>query len=166
MSNFLAIGAVTALLRDLLNEGLVEQGVSGRLGGTVTVDALPPDLIKTETNGTTQLNLFLYQVTPNIGWRNVDLPSLNGQGERVSNPPLALDLHYLLTAYGREHFHAEILLGCAMQLLHETPVLARAAIRQKQQTWSSGNDDLLKALATAGLTDQAEQIKISLQSPM
>ena len=164
MSNFLAIGTVTALLKDLLNEGLVEQQVSDKLNVTVTVEALPPDLIEPETNGPTKLNLFLYQVTPNIGWRNVDLPSLNGQGERISNPPLALDLYYLLTAYGGEDFHAEILLGCAMQLLHETPVLTRAAIRQKQQTWSSGSDELLQALATAELADQAEQIKITPQS--
>jgi len=164
VSNFLAIGTVTALLKDLLNEGLVEQQVSDKLNVTVTVEALPPDLIETETNGPTKLNLFLYQVTPNIGWRNMDLPSLNGQGERISNPPLALDLHYLLMAYGRDDFHSEILLGCAMQLLHETPVLTRAAIRQKQQTWSSGSDELLQALATAELADQAEQIKITPQS--
>jgi len=164
MSNFLAIGAVTALLKDLLNEGLTKQGVAGKLGTEISVGALPPDLIENETNGEPQINLFLSQVTPNSGWRNMDLPSLNGKGEGISNPPLALDLHYLLTAYGRDDLHAEILLGCAMQLLHEIPVLTRAVIRQKQQTWSSGDDELLQALATANLADQAEQIKISPHS--
>ena len=42
-------------------------------------------------------------------------------GTRLSNPPLALDLHYLLTAYGTADFQAEILLGYAMHLLHERP---------------------------------------------
>ncbi len=161
MSSFLAIGAVTALLRDFLNEGLVEREVSDTLGGTVPIETLPPDLLENETNGKTRINLFLHRVSPNMGWRSVDLPSLNGQGERIGNPPLALDLHYLLTAYGKEDFHAEVLLGCAMQLLHETSVLTRAFIRQRQQTWSSGADPLLKALATANVADQAEQIKIS-----
>ena len=48
----------------------------------------------------------------------------------LSNPPLALNnLHYLLSAYSGGDLHAEILLGYAMQLLHEMPVLTRAAIR-------------------------------------
>ena len=41
MSNALAIGAVTAVLRDLLNNGLVDHDVTGSLGGNVTVSALP-----------------------------------------------------------------------------------------------------------------------------
>jgi hypothetical protein len=83
------------------------------------------------SNGTenTQLNLFLHQVTPNQGWRNDRLPSRDPSGRhRLTNPPLALDLHYLLSARGAEELHAEILLGYAMQLLHESPVLLRSAI--------------------------------------
>ena len=34
------------------------------------------------------------------------------------------------TAYGVDDFQAEILLGYAMHLLHERPVLDRAAIRR------------------------------------
>ncbi len=164
MSNFLAVGTVTALLKDLLEEGLIEQRVPEKLNGTIAVEALPPDVVEDETNGETRLNLFLYRVSPNIGWRNVGLPSRNGQGERTSNPPLALDLHYLLTAYGVEDFHAEVLLGCAMQLLHEMPVLTRADIVRMQQDWSSGSDTLLGALATAELAEQAEQIKIGYEA--
>jgi hypothetical protein len=160
MSSFLAVSAVTALLRDLLNDGLVRQRVPDILQATPTVEALPPDLVESISHGEIRLNLFLHKVSPNSGWRNVDLPSRNGDGERISDPPLALDLHYLLTAYAKQNFQAEILLGCAMQLLHETPVLLRTAIRQRQQAWSVGTDDLLKALATAELAEQAEQIKI------
>ena len=163
MSSFLAVGAVTALLKDLLNEEIVEHKVPEQLNETVGVETLPPDLVEDETAGESRLNLFLYRVSPNMGWRNVDLPSRNGRGERTSNPPLALDLHYLLTAYSKENFHAEILLGCAMQLLHETPVFPRSDIRRIQQVWSSGTDTLLQALATAELAEQAEQIKLSPQ---
>jgi hypothetical protein len=164
MSSFLAIGAVTALLRDLLDDGLVRQNVSGPLGARPAVEALPPDLAANAPGGDIRLNLFLHKVSPNSGWRNVDLPSRNGDGERISNPPLALDLHYLLTAYAKENFHAEVLLGCAMQLLHENPVLLRTAIRRRLSDWSSGTDVLLRALATAELAEQAEQIKIVPQS--
>jgi hypothetical protein len=165
MSSFLAIGAVTALLKNLLEEGLIQRDLSGNLGGDPIVEALAPDLISAKlSDKKSRLNLFCYEATPNIGWRNVGLPSLNGQGERTGSPPLALDLHYLLTAYSEQYFVAEILLGFAMQLLHETPVLTRQTIRRKQQEWSSGNIPMLKTLATAGLADQAEQIKITPQS--
>lgn len=57
-----------------------------------------PDRIETGDRKRNQVNLFLYQVTPNPGWRNTGLPSLDSRGDgRLSNPPLALDLHYLLT---------------------------------------------------------------------
>lgn len=164
MSTFLAIGTVTALLKNLLEEGLVRRELSDKLSGDPGVEAVAPDLMEEIAKTKTRLNLFLYQATPNIGWRNVGLPSTNGQGERTGNPPLALDLHYLLTAYSKETFGAEILLGYAMQLLHETPVLTRQIIRRKQQEWSSGNDALLKLLATTNLAEQAEQIKITPQS--
>ena len=54
----------------------------------------------------------------------------DAQGARLTNPPLALDLHYLLTAYGSVDLNAEILLGFAMDLLNETPMLSRDTIRR------------------------------------
>lgn len=165
MSSPLALAAVTAVLKDLLNNGLIDHNVTGAIGGNVTVTALPPDRVfapnAAEGN---QLNLFLHQVTSNPGWRNAALPSRDSRGERLGNPPLALDLHYLLTAYGAEDLHAEILLGYAMQLLHETPVLTRQAIRTALIP-SPVNGAILppamQALAAADLADQVEQIKIS-----
>lgn len=164
MGNALSIAAVTAVLKDLLNNGLIDHNVTGAVGGNVTVSALPPDRVfapgAQESN---QLNLFLYQVTPNIGWRNAGLPSRDERGGRLTNPPLALDLHYLLTAYGAEDLHAEVLLGYAMQLLHETPVLTRQSIRTALQPSPVNGSILppaLQALAASELADQLEQIKI------
>jgi hypothetical protein len=165
VSSALAIAGVTAVLRDLLNDGLVNHNISGVLGSTVTVSTLPPDRIL-PPNGTeaTQLNIFLHQVTPNAGWRNEGLPSRDSSGRhRLSNPRLALDLHYLLSAYGAEDLHAEILLGYAMQLLHETPVLSRTAITTALNPSPPVGTTLppaLRALADCGLADQIEQIKI------
>ncbi|MDR4472797.1 MAG: DUF4255 domain-containing protein [Nitrospira sp.] len=165
MSTALAIAGVTAVLRDLLNDGLINHNVSGLLGSTVTVSALPPDRV-VPVNGTerTQLNLFLHQVTFNTGWRNHALPSRDGSGmQRLSNPPLALDLHYLLSAYSAEELGSEILLGYAMQLLHEVPVLDRRAITTALTPSPSVDTTLppaLRALAECGLADQLEQIKL------
>jgi len=170
MSNALAIASVTAVLRDLLNNGLIDHDVSATLGN-VTVSSLSPDRIDmTSQNQTSRLNLFLYQVMPNAAWRNVGLPSRNGNGDRISNPPLALNLHYLLTAYGALELHAEILLGYGMQLLHETPVLTRNAIRTALAPPSSvgGLPSLppqMQALFTSELAEQVEQIKIVPETP-
>ena len=166
MSNALAIAGVTAVLRDLLNDGLINHNVSGVLGSTVSVSVLPPDRVVT-AGGTeaSQLNLFLHQVTPNTGWRNEGLPSRDGAGrQRLSNPPLGLDLHYLLSAYTGADLHAEILLGYAMQLLHEQPVLTRAAIRTALNPSPGVGTSLppaLRALADSGLENQIELIKIT-----
>jgi uncharacterized protein DUF4255 len=166
MSTALAIAGVTAVLRDLLNDGLINHNVSGVIGSSVTVSVLPPDrVVPTDGPETSQLNLFLHQVSPNPGWRNEGLPSRDPAGRlRLSNPPLALNLHYLLSAYSGGDLHAEILLGYAMQLLHETPVLARQAIRTALNPSPPVGNVLppaLRALADSGIEDQIEQIKIT-----
>jgi len=163
MSNALAIASVTAVLKDLLNNGIIDHKLSGVVG-EVKVSALPPDRVLIEGQPeTSQINLFLYHVTPNSGWRNVDLPSHNGNGERTSNPPLGLDLHYLVTAYGASELHAEILLGYALQLLHETPLLTRDAIRRSlaPPNQGTGLPAPLDTLATSELADQVEQIRLT-----
>jgi Pvc16 N-terminal domain len=163
VSTAAGIAAVTAVLKDLLSNGLIDRDVVNAVGD-VTVSVTAPDRITLpETNS--QLNLYLYLVSRNTGWANVDLPSRDQRGNLVAAPPLALDLHYLLTAYGAQELHAELLLGYAMQLLHEMPVLTRPAIRNAL-TPSLLVDDgdvpaNLRDLFRSGLADQIEQIKIT-----
>jgi hypothetical protein len=164
MSSPLAIGAVSAVLRNLLDDGLVEAGAA--MGSTVAVSAVAPDTINVDNaNDPPRLNLFLYRVTPNPGWNNVGQPSRSAvTGERLTNAPLALDLHYVLTAYGKADFQAEILLGYAMHLLHERPVLDRAAIRRALNPSPLDVSMLppaFQALTASDLADQVELIKIT-----
>jgi hypothetical protein len=166
MSTALAIAGVTAVLRDLLNDMVINHEIAGISGNTVLVTALPPDRIA--PNGAadpTQLNVFLRHVTPNLGWQNVNLPSRDAAGRsRLANPPLALDLHYLISAHGAAELHAEILLGYVMQLLHENPVISRDAIRAALANPSGLGTVLpaaLQSLAGSGLEDQVEQLKIT-----
>ena len=162
MSSPLAIGAVSAVLRNLLDNGIVEQVP---LGTTVLVTATAPDTIKLDApEDPPQLNLFMYQATPNAAWRNSGLPSRSPGGDRLTNPPLALDLHYLVTAYGRADFQAEILLGYAMHLLHERPMLDRPAIRRALDPSPLDISMLpptFQALAASDLADQVEAIRIT-----
>lgn len=164
MSSALAIGAVSAVLRNLLDNGVVDAGPGI---GTINVTALAPDLIRVdEPDAPPRLNLFLYRATPNQGWSNVGLPSYNGDGARLTNPPLALNLHYLLTAYGSSDFQAEILLGYGMHILHERPVLDRAAIRRALNPSPLGPSILppaFQALSASDLADQVESITVSME---
>jgi hypothetical protein len=164
MSSPLAIGAVSAVLRNLLDNGLVEAGAA--MGTTVHVSAVAPDRIDLDKlEETPRLNVFLYRVTPNQGWQNAGLPSRSAiSGDRLTNAPLALDLHYVLTAYGRIDFEAEILLGYAMHLLHERPMLDRAAIRRALSPSPLDVSMLppaFQALTASDLADQVELIKIT-----
>ena len=165
MTGALAIGAVSAVLRDLLDNGLVDAPAVG----PVQVTAVAPDTIKLDAaDFGRQLNLFLYAVTPNQGWSNTALPSRASNGARLTNPPLALDLHFLLTAYGKADFEAEILLGYAMQILHERPVLDRESIRTSLSGAPIGGGMLppaYAALSASDLADQVENIKVTL-NPM
>ena len=148
MSNALAIAAVTATLRNLLTQGVT--AVSD-LADTVVTTQLPDTA---RTNGTTanQINLFLYQAVPNAAWRNTDLPGQTRPGE-TGFPPLALNLYYLLTTYGRDNDAARPfsheLLGRSMSILHDHPLLGAAEIASALP----GND----------LSQQFERIRFSLQ---
>ncbi len=163
MSSALAIAAVTASLKDLLNDGLMDHDLSTI--GSFAVTAQPPDRVTTGNTENNQLNLFLYQVTANSGWRNVGLPSRDRAGDRLTNPPLALDLHYLLTAYGAKDLNAEVLLGYAMQVLHETPVLTRQQLRVALGAPAPVDGALLPGpfgtLSAIDLADQIELVKVS-----
>jgi len=144
VSNSLAISAVTATLRDLLTQGihadaeLVDAEIStAPLDKTPKNEALP------------QVNLFLYGASPNTGWMNGDPPSAR-PGEE-SRPALALDLHYLVTVFGKadDDVVAHRLLGRTMRILHDHPVLGRDEIRDALD----GND----------LGDQVERVRITPQ---
>jgi hypothetical protein len=163
MSDPLAIAGVSAVLQFYLFN--MYTPLSSMFGGQVSVTSQAPDLVQ-ESFGPgdaaeNQVNLFLHQVTYNQAWRNVALPSLDADGKtRLKSPPLALDLHYLLTAYGSADWQAEGLLGYALMMLHENPVIARDDISYAL-THLSGSNKLIPGLANSTLADQIEMIKIT-----
>lgn len=164
MSNALALAGVTAVLKDLLDTGIVEHQVVDAMGAGVMVSSLPPDTIAIDgADAAPRLNLFLHQVTPSAALRNIDLPSRDRDGRRTTSPPLALDLHYLLTAYGIEELQAEVLLGYGLQMLHQNPVFSREQVRTALDP-APINGALLpalyQALRSADLAEQVELLKI------
>lgn len=146
MSNSLAIGAVTATVRRLL-----EKGIAGEASG-IHVTTFPPDKARTfgQDDGEGRVNLFLYQTQLNAAWRNFDLPRQTRLGE-TGHPPLAIDLLYFVTAYekteGDSTLLAHRLLGRALRTLHDHPVLGAAEIEA--------------ALAGSELQNQLERVRIT-----
>jgi len=129
MSNVLAIAAVTATLRNLL-----QSAISPLVPGA-QVTVRPLDRAR-ENVTVDSVNLFLYNTGPDAAWRNADLPGVS-PGE-LASPPLALTLSYLVTSYSQadDDLVSHRLLGGAMTALNEAPVLDPAAIK----TALAGND--------------------------
>src|SRR5262249_500079 len=124
MSNHYAIATVTATLQQLLDKA-VSTDVPGASATMVRPDG-PGSGVPDPG-----VNIFLYQVTPNTATRNEDLPTRSSDGRLVNRPRVGLDLHYLLTFYGKDaQFEPQRVLGSAVRTLHGRPVLTRPQIEQ------------------------------------
>ncbi|MBA2714810.1 MAG: DUF4255 domain-containing protein [Rubrobacteraceae bacterium] len=129
MADFQAIGGVSSTLQRLLNDRMESPDVHG----TVSVTISTPREEDAQNNGDSRVNLFLYRVTENGNLKNQEIPGRGPMGS-YGHPPLSLDLHYLLTAYGStpamedatDERLAHYLLGSAMRVLHGYPVITRA----------------------------------------
>lgn len=142
MSNSLAIAAVTKTLRNLIAKGIASELGSG------SVTARPPDKARDNGDSGNQINIFLYQTLQNAAWRNQDLRNRLKPGE-TGQPPLALNLYYLITAYGQDNddILSHRLLGKAMRVLHDHSILNPGEIKN--------------ALAESDLHSQIERVRIN-----
>ncbi|MEV5319895.1 DUF4255 domain-containing protein [Streptomyces sp. NPDC052687] len=134
MSNALAIAHVTQALALL-----IESNVGPEFGEAVRVEPRKPPA---EPPDHPTVNVFLYQVTPNTAMRGTDLPTRAGDGTLVRRPAAALDLHYLISAYGDEtDLVGQRLIGSVVRTLHQTPVLPKDVIEQTgQRPYLLGSD--------------------------
>jgi len=145
LSDASAIAAVTQTLQWLLQRHLAQ---APDFDDTlVTARPLDTGRQKEKPN---QLNLFLFQLQTSANWQSRSLPPVLG-GEQ----PLALTLNYLLTAFGRhddnERPFSHRLLGEAMRLLHEQPLLDSRAFA------------LALASADGYATPQVERVRLTLK---
>jgi hypothetical protein len=157
VSNFLAIASVTATLRTTLQSVIdfeANKPNSAAPAGTVTT--IRPDAPAGQLPDP-GVNLFLFRVTENVAFRNVDLPSRDGNGGVVQRPRAALDLHYLLTFYGDDgDWQPQRLMGIVVRALHGRPVLTREDIRA-----TVTQPALLPALRGSNLADEVEDVKFT-----
>ena len=110
-----------------------------------------------------RINLYLFAVTENAAFRNDDDPR-RANGGAYGSPPLALQLSYLLTTYGAgrqengieaasaAELDAQRLLGDAMLVFHDTPIITR-----KTEGIGSLNGQLI---LDPGLRDEFESLRL------
>ncbi|MET8400172.1 DUF4255 domain-containing protein [Streptomyces sp900116325] len=134
MSNALAIATVTQALALL-----IENNLSPEMDIAVKVETRKPPA---EPPVEPTINVFLYQVTPNPSMRHTDLPTRAADGTLLKRPVTALDLHFLISAYGEEaELVGQRLIGCVVRTLHEIPVLPPELIElATERPYLAGSD--------------------------
>ncbi len=119
MATHTAIRAVSSSIRNLLLAEMED--------GPVDVTVARPDADIVPVSGS-RINLFLYKVDENASLKNMDLPG-RGHPGAFGRPPLSIDLHYLVTAYGpneEDELETHQLLGNAMRVLHDHAMILGA----------------------------------------
>ena len=82
------------------------------------------------------ISLFLYRVEINAGLRNLPVQiGLDGVSRR---PPLPLDLYYLLTIWAKDVVKQQRILGWAMRILEDAPVLSAARLPARRRASGRG----------------------------
>ena len=145
MSNFLAIATVTAALQQIL-----QVPVKNAVGGA-NVGFNRPDGAGT---GGAQVNLYLYEVTPNAAYRNADVPTRRSNGNVMQKPQAALDLHYLFTFQGDDSkLEPQRMLGAVVSTLQSQPLLSTQNIQAAATQFGF--------LAGSQLDTQVERVKFT-----
>ncbi|MFJ4359835.1 Pvc16 family protein [Streptomyces massasporeus] len=151
MSNALALAHVTQALALL-----IEANLPPDIDIAVKVEPRRPPV---DPPLEPTITVFLYQVTPNTSQRNNDLPTRASDGTLVRRPAAALDLHYLISAYGEEaELVGQRLIGSVVRTLHEIPVLPRDIIELAGQRPHLNGSDLAEAVQRVRFTPTAMDV--------
>ncbi|WP_298554242.1 DUF4255 domain-containing protein [Streptomyces luteogriseus] len=151
MSNALALAHVTQALALL-----IEANLPPDIDIAVKVEPRRPPV---DPPLEPTITVFLYQVTPNTSQRNNDLPTRAPDGTLARRPAAALDLHYLISAYGEEaELVGQRLIGSVVRTLHEIPVLPRDIIELAGQRPHLNGSDLADAVQRVRFTPTAMDV--------
>jgi uncharacterized protein DUF4255 len=158
MSNFLAIGTVTAALRRLLQQRL-DVDVPG---AQATVDRPGSKSLGALTSP--GVNIFLYQASPNPTFRAADLPTRRADGTLLVRPTIGLDLHYLMTFFGDEtKLEPQRVLGSVVSALHAQPVVTDQLIQSVKAAAAPPlpTQPTYPELRDTDLADQIDSIRLT-----
>ncbi|MGC5564316.1 Pvc16 family protein [Streptomyces sp. FR-108] len=138
MSNALAIAHVAQALALL-----IEANLQPEIDMAVKVEPRKPSA---DPPAEPTITVFLYQVTPNTSQRGTDLPTRASDGTLLKRAAAALDLHFLISAYGDEtELVGQRLIGSVVRTLHEIPVLPLDIIELAGEKPYLADSDLAEA---------------------
>ena len=164
MSDFRAIGGVSSTLQTLLSDRM--EMPDGIIFVPVTVG--PPPFTSKDNDPHKEdprVNLFLYRVTENGYLQNQEMPGRGSPGA-FGHPPLSLNLHYLVSAYGNSAVNLEaitlfndttsqFLLGSAMRVLHDMPIVTDTVMTVRPPSGA--------LVLHESLRDEYEHVKLTLE---
>lgn len=163
MSNYQALGGVSESLRALLLDRM-ELPADAVGNFRVSIGPPRPDAqVNIDAAENPRVNLFLYRVEENASLKNQQIPG-RGNSSAYGQPPLSIDLHYLVTGYGtREQQQgrfdetlAHYLIGSAMRVFHDFPVITEDLVTVRAPLGTSVLHDSLQG--------EFERIKITMES--
>lgn len=152
MSDYMAIADVGDTLVELLRANMRD------LIPADSIALVSPGEIEGKDN--VRLSLFLYQVSENIYLKNQEMENMGAS--RLKAPPLALDLHYMLTSYPSPGIQDRTertqeehsILGRAMQVLHDNPILTGSVLKGSLSAY----DNELHVMVTSMSLDDMSKI--------
>ncbi|MFZ4506491.1 MAG: DUF4255 domain-containing protein [Fimbriimonas sp.] len=145
MSSLGRIAAVTATLTNWLQDAVLSS-----LSGTVTATSIDK-LVPT----TDQLNLHLFHVSFNPGYRNRDQAARRSDGSLVERPTTAVDLHYLITFTGVDDVTPQLMLAQFLRVVQAQPQLT------KKKIVDVCKNSKVKAVKESNLASQIDSIKLT-----
>lgn len=164
MSDFRGIGGVSETMKDLLEDRMeLPPGLPQNIKEVRVTVGVPHEDEKEKGHGVEEprVNLFLYRVTENGCLKNQEIPGTGHPGD-YGHPPLSLNLHYLLTPYGTtadepflDETLAHYLLGSAMRVLHDNPVITEALKSKKKKPGET--------ILHESLRNEFEKVKLCLE---
>jgi hypothetical protein len=157
-----AIAGVTAVLQQVLTDR-VGAAVNGAIVTARPLDKAQP------SEGKSVLNLFLFQAVTNGAFSNLPMPGTHPAID--DRPPVALNLHYLLTVFGKDDtdeapVEGHLLLGAALRALLDQPSLKRSDIRKfAPNTGLDRQVDLIRLTPKPMTTDDVSKLWTAFQAP-
>lgn len=153
MSNFFAIGTVTAAL-----EYILRQPITVAVPGSLVTNDRPAGPQFAPKVG---VNLFCYSVVPNAALRNSDLPTRDSSGNLTRLPQAAVDLLYLMTGYGDDKvLQPQLLIGAVVATLHTQATITKAVLDAVIAEANVVNNPHHPEIKASNLNQQVELVRL------
>lgn len=122
MSDYTVFKDIGETMKQLLEANLQPLVTSGNV-----VFLSPADVETVENDSSHTLSLFLFKVEANPHMNNREMQNINHT--KLKQPPITMDLFYLVTPFAKERSDEHLILGKVIQTFHEHAILKGSVLR-------------------------------------